>query len=76
MSFVSGYSYGAHTGSLAYPLRTRNKLVWRQELLSIVVELVHPGNLGALPPSPSMLAYKGEQIGIAKYAEFSQRVWY
>lgn len=76
MHMVSGYSYGARTGSLAYPLRTRSRVVARQDMLSVVIELVHPGNLGALPPSPSMLAYKGEQLGLAKYGEFFETVWY
>lgn len=73
---IPGLSYGARTGSLAYPLRTRSKRVPRQDMLEVVLELVHPGNLGALPPSPSMLAYKGEQIGLAKYGEFFETVWY
>lgn len=73
---IAGLSYGAHTGSLAYPLRTRNREVARQDMLVVVADLVHPGNLGALPPSPSMLAYKGEQMGLAKYGEFFETRWY
>lgn len=73
---IPGLSYGAVTGSLAYPMRNRSKTVPVQSNLEIVLELVHPGNLGALPPSPSMLAYKGEQIGIAKYGEFFREIYY
>lgn len=73
---ISGLSYGARTGSLAYPLRTRSRVVPDIEMLKVVVDLVHPGNLGPLPPSPSMLACKGEQIGVALYSEFFRRVWY
>ena len=73
---IPGLSYGAITGSLAYPRRFRVKRVPRKDMLTIVTELVHPGNLGPLPPSPQMLAWKGEQIGIATYDEFFQEVWY
>ena len=73
---IPGLSYGAYTGSLAYPTRYRNKSVPDVEMLKVVIDLVHPGNLGPLPPSPSMLAYKGEQIGVAKYSEFFRTVWY
>jgi hypothetical protein len=34
-------------------------------LLLLVLEVVHPGNLGALPPSPAVLALKGVQLGLA-----------
>ena len=73
---IPGLSYGAYTGSLAYPTRRRSKLVPDVEMLKVVIDLVHPGNLGPLPPSPSMLAYKGEQIGVAEYSEFFRTVWY
>lgn len=76
MHFIPGLAYGSYTGSLAYPRRSRSRVVAKQELLSIVVEMVHPGNLGELPPSPSMLAWKGEQMGLAKYGEFFETVWY
>lgn len=76
MRFIPGLSYGAHTGSLAYPKRVRSKRVHNNDMLSIVVDHVHPGNLGALPPSPSMLAYKGEVLGLAKYGEFFNTIWY
>lgn len=33
-------------------------------LAELVLEAVHPGNLGALPPSPNMLRYKARQIGL------------
>lgn len=73
---IAGLSYGARTGgSLAYPINFRRS-IWPQpdhDMLCIVLELVHPGNLGVLPPSPSMVAYKGEQIGVAKYSEFFRR---
>lgn len=71
---LAGLSY-AHTGSLAYPRRYAYKRVPRQDRLVVILDLVHPGNLGALPPSPSMLAYKGEQIGVATYAEFFCEVY-
>lgn len=76
MRFLPGLSYGHYTGSLAYPKRLSCRLGWNQELLAIVLELVHPGNLGALPPSPSLLAFKAEQTGIAKYDDFVVKTWY
>lgn len=30
----------------------------------LVLEAVHPANLGALPPSPDVLAWKAVQIGL------------
>lgn len=42
----------------------------REEVVELVLECVHPSNLGALPPSPDMIAYKAIQIGIiTKYSE-------
>lgn len=73
--FLPGLSYGSHTGSLAAPLRTRCTIRPKQDMLSVVLELVHPGNLGALPPSPAVLACKGVQMGVATYAEFFREVW-
>lgn len=75
MRFVPGLSYGAHTGSLAYPMRPRapHAPLFRQHMLIVVCELVHPGNLGPLPPSPSRIASKGDELGLAKYGEFFYR---
>jgi hypothetical protein len=75
MRQLSGLSY-ANTGSLAYPLRTRSKEVVNTEVACAILDLIHPGNLGVLPPSPSMLAYKGEQIGVIKYGEMFRTVWF
>lgn len=32
--------------------------------IELVLDHVHPGNLGPLPPCPSMLLYKAAQIGL------------
>lgn len=32
--------------------------------VELVVGHVHPGNLGALPPAPSVLLYKAHQLGL------------
>lgn len=32
--------------------------------VELVVGHVHPGNLGALPPAPSVLLYKARQLGL------------
>lgn len=42
----------------------------RGEVVELVLESVHAGNLGPLPPSPDMIAYKAIQIGIiSSFAE-------
>lgn len=38
--------------------------VIRSEVAELVLESVHPANLGALPPSPELLIFKAIQIGI------------
>jgi hypothetical protein len=72
---IAGLAY-AGGGSLAYPARTRLRVVPIKELLALVVAEVHPANMGPLPPSPSMLACKGEQIGLGQYDEFFRDVWW
>ena len=70
---ISGLSYGSATGgSLAYPISYRHRPRWNfnQANLAIVLELVHPGNLGTLPPSPFLLASKGEQMGLGARRDF------
>lgn len=71
MNFVPGLSYGAYTGSLAYPRqRPVPQSLYRADMLVAVLELVHPGQFKALPPSPSAIASKGELMGLAEYCEF------
>lgn len=36
----------------------------KAEVAELVLECVHPSNLGALPPSSEMLAWKAKQIGL------------
>ena len=70
---ISGLSYGAATGgSLAFPIRPRMQRGpdWRKDLLALVIEHVHPANLGALPPNPWTIAIKGEQLGLGKVSDF------
>ena len=70
---IAGLSYGAATGgSIAFPIRTgmRRGPDWRHDLLALVIECVHPDNLGPLPPSPWRVAIKGEQIGLGRVEEF------
>lgn len=77
VNIIPGLSYGTLTGgSLAYPHRRRSKLVWNNKLLATMLELIHPGNLGPLPPNPSVIAYKASQMGVAQYKEFLITVWY
>lgn len=35
-----------------------------QLLIQLALEAVHPGNLGALPPAPTVLLAKAHQIGL------------
>lgn len=47
-----------------------SRYVLRDEVVELVLGEVHPNNLGALPPSPEVIAYKAMQIGlIATFAE-------
>ena len=39
-----------------------------------VLDLVHPGNLGALPPSPRALLGKAESLGLLSIREYSDMV--
>lgn len=48
----------------------------RHDLLTLVLDSVHPANLGDLPPSPDSVAFKGQQIGLGEFAEFFRRVFY
>lgn len=34
------------------------------DLAEVVLACVHPGNLGALPPSPGMIRYRAAQLGL------------
>lgn len=70
---LDGLSYGY---SIAYPMR-RSKKVWNSEALQCVLEFVHIGNLCELPPDPSVIAYRGVQIGLASSRDdFVKTVWY
>lgn len=51
--------------------------VWHHPTLELILEFVHPGNLGALPPSPDVVAWKGVQIGLLRSSEEAQRtLWF
>lgn len=73
---IPGLSYGAHTGSITYPRRFRSREVVRQDVAVAVLDLVHPGNLGELPPSPRTLAWKGEQMGVINHKEMWETIWF
>lgn len=44
-------------------------LAFRDEIISIVLEMVHPGNLGVLPPAPMQLVRKARDMGLISYDE-------
>ena len=51
------------------------KTLVRREVVELVLEVVHPGNLGALPPSPDVLAYKAIQLLLVRnYQEATTKV--
>ena len=55
-------SYTRHQNFLA-----RQRKEEREEFIALadlVIEVVHPGNLGVLPPSPAVLRVKARQIGL------------
>jgi hypothetical protein len=43
---------------------TKAKRELESMIYPMVLEVVHPGNLGALPPAPDVLVYKAEQVGL------------
>ena len=45
------------------------------EVAALVIECVHPGNLGCLPPSPRWLVYKAAQIGLLSNDEAAHLVF-
>jgi len=71
-SQMAGLSYGS---SLAYPHRTRSKVVLDHDALSAVLELVHPGQFKVLPPSPDAVITKAWLMGIGDHNDFHHRVW-
>jgi hypothetical protein len=73
MNQLSGLSYGH---SIASPHRYRCKRVWDSRALACVLEFVHPGNLGELPPDPYVIACKACLMGLGKHDEFRKTVWY
>lgn len=66
---LAGLSYGH---SLAYPHFTRPARTpsYDQEALKVVLELVHPGQFHALPPSPAAIAGKGQLMGLGDFKTF------
>jgi hypothetical protein len=75
MALIGEHGGPRRLGGTPVTRRTHNS-----ELLCLVLDAVHPTNLGALPPSPYVLACKGEQIGLGTYSEFFHEVvdhqWY
>jgi hypothetical protein len=71
MNMIPGLSYGARTGSLAYPMRFGYKPPkYQQDMLVCVLDLVHPSQFNALPPEPAVIAGKGVLMGLGKFNEF------
>lgn len=69
---LPGLSYGS---SIAQPHREHLHRAFKSEWARVVLDLVHPSNLGELPPSPTRIAYKGELMGVAKFSEFWKEIW-
>lgn len=62
------YSTEMNTFEARHQRWLHNKRIASQTMTAMVCELtiaeVHPGNLGALPPSPDVLIGKARQIGL------------
>lgn len=75
---LAGHSYGAFAPSLEMQRLATRRLATRRTLpraeqrttfLLAVIELVHPGNLGPLPPSPRLLVDKACLMGLVRDGE-------
>lgn len=66
---IPGLSYGAFTGSLAYPLRPPRPPRVHLPTALATLELVDEDRFEVLPPSPHAIACKGEMMGVIKYSE-------
>lgn len=42
------------------------------EIADMVIELVHPANLGELPPSPFMIKAKAVELGLCDWSYFDR----
>ena len=69
---ISSLSYGAYNPSITMRRSMEDHAAQRRgrrgralrAAMELVVECVHPGNLGALPPSPKVLVAKAHQLGL------------
>lgn len=74
MAYVSGLSYGAYVPSIhMQSLMAQNPRAPRIQhesmkefnlVAPMVLEAVHIGNLGELPPSPKKIVHKALQLGL------------
>jgi len=55
--------------------RAAKRRVLFNSIAPTVLELVHVGNLGALPPSPRVLVDKAIQLGLLTPSEHGELVW-
>lgn len=67
-----GLIYSRRDGiAIAYAARERERKrrveADKAAAMALVVETVHPGNLGALPPSPQVLLAKAWQLGLGVF---------
>ena len=51
--------------------RVKRRHDFYKVLFELVLEHVHAGNLGALPPSPEVLTWKAVQIGLTTTRELA-----
>lgn len=63
MIFLSTFSDRAYIQAMR-ARRSHGFTADQRTAVELVIEHVHPGNLGPLPPCPSMLLYKAAQIGL------------
>lgn len=68
---LSQYSHADHI-SRCQAANRANNLSRFNEVAGMVLELVHPGNLGPLPPSPGVVKAKAVELGLCKWSYFDR----
>ncbi|MDH1555954.1 hypothetical protein N5E86_15985 [Stutzerimonas stutzeri] len=63
MIFLNTFSERAHAQAMR-ARRSHGFTADQRTAIGLVLDHVHPGNLGALPPCPATLLYKARQIGL------------
>ena len=68
---LSSYSHAEYVSWCKAANRAYNMARFN-EVAGMVLELVHPGNLGPLPPSPGAVKAKAVELGLCKWSYFDR----